>query len=169
MKKIIIIIIGILIVSCNEKKKDNTKSEMQKTETKQTKVEQKNTNFDWLVGKWKRLDEEKGKETFENWAKNSETEYSGIGFTMQNNDTIKQERIKLKKSNGKWDLFVKVPEETESIVFEMTEHNANEFVCVNNKIDFPNKIKYWKSGKTLKATVSNSEMEIPFEFEKISE
>ena len=88
---------------------------------------------------------------------------------MQNNDTIKQERIKLKKSNGKWDLFVKVPEETESIVFEMTEHNANEFVCVNNKIDFPNKIKYWKSGNNIKATVSNSEMEIPFEFEKISE
>ncbi|MBP2833354.1 hypothetical protein J8281_14255 [Aquimarina sp. U1-2] len=156
-------------MSCNENKKENKNSEKQQTETKHTEIEQKTNNFDWLVGKWKRLDEEEGKETFENWAKNSETEYSGIGFTMQNNDTIKQERMILQKNNGKWELNVKVPDEPESVTFRMTEHNEKEFVCVNNEIDFPNKIHYWKTGDRINATVSNSEMEIPFEFERLSE
>jgi len=162
MKKLIIILFGTLIFSCNENKKEQT-------QIKQVEIENNNTNFDWLIGKWKRLGEEKGKETFENWTKISETEYSGIGFTMQNNDTIKQESIKLKKSHEKWNLFVKTPEETERTVFEMKEHNTNQFTCENNEIDFPNKIKYWKSGNNIKATVSNSEVEIQFEFEKINE
>ncbi|UZO79959.1 DUF6265 family protein [Aquimarina sp. ERC-38] len=169
MRNIITILIGILIISCNNHKKDNIKSEKQQVEIKQVEKQQETTNFDWLVGKWKRLNDDEGKETFENWTKNSKTEYTGIGFTMQNKDTIKQERIRFINSKGKWNLFVKVPEEKESIIFEMTEHNESQFICVNNEIDFPNKIKYWKSGDNIKAIVSNSEIEIPFEFEKIGE
>ena len=125
-------------------------------------------NFDWLLGKWKRLNEEEGKETFENWGKVSVNEYSGIGFTMQNGDTIKQENIQLIKVDKKWNLVVKVPDEAESITFKMTQFNEKEFVCENHEIDFPNKIKYWKNGYRINASVSNSEMEIPFEFERIS-
>ncbi|MDE5421487.1 DUF6265 family protein [Ancylomarina sp. DW003] len=161
MKKILIILIGTLLISCNQSKKKN-----QQIEEKSTTVTEKSENFDWLLGKWKRLNEKEGKETFENWEKIKETEYSGIGFTMQNGDTIKQERIRLTKTNGKWDLTVKVPEESESITFNGTSHNENEFTCENNEIDFPNKIKYWKNGQKINASVSNSEMEISFEFEK---
>ena len=32
---------------------------------------------------------------------------------------------------------------------------------------FPKKVKYWVEGEKIKATISNEEMEIPFEFEKI--
>ena len=49
-------------------------------------------NFDWLLGKWKRLNDEVGKETFENWNKISLSKYLGIGFTMQRGDTIKREK-----------------------------------------------------------------------------
>lgn len=45
-------------------------------------------------------------------------------------------------------------------------HNQNEFTCENNEIDFINKIKYFKNGDKTNASVSNSEMEIVFEFEK---
>jgi hypothetical protein len=45
---------------------------------------EKTKNFDRLLGKWERLNEEEGKETFENWNKIKEKEYSGIGFTIQN-------------------------------------------------------------------------------------
>ena len=85
MNKILILLIGVLIISCNQSKKEN-----QKTDVKSTTLTEKSENFDWLLGKWKRLNEEEGKETFENWKKIKETEYSGIGFTMQNGDTIKQ-------------------------------------------------------------------------------
>ena len=162
MKKIIIVLIGILIVSCNQNKKENSKPEQH------TGNQEVSANFDWLIGEWKRLDEEEGKETFENWMKISETEYSGIGFTMEKNDTIKQEQIKLIKNNEQWNLIVKVPDETESVSFKMTEHRDSEFICVNNEIEFPNKIHYWKKGERIYATVSNSEMEIPFEFERLS-
>lgn len=162
MKKIMILLIGILIISCNQTKKENSKPTENSPElTKQTE------SFDWILGKWKRLNEEEGKETFENWEKISETEYSGIGFTMQNGDTIKQENIRLIKSNDRWNIIVKVPEETESITFTGISHSENEFTCENNEIDFPNKIKYWKNGDKINASVSNAEMEIPFEFEKL--
>ncbi|MGZ2368387.1 hypothetical protein ACXR6G_01200 [Ancylomarina sp. YFZ004] len=162
MKKILILLIGVLIISCNQRKKEN-----QKTDVKPTTLIEKSENFDWLLGKWKRLNEEEGKETFENWEKIKETEYSGLGFTMQNGDTIKQEKIRLTQTSGKWNLTVKVPEESESTTFNGVSHNDNEFTCENNEIDFPNKIKYWKNGNKINATVSGGEMKISFEFEKL--
>ena len=162
MKKILLLLIGILIISCNQSKKKNQ-------QTDEKSITEKSENFDWLLGKWKRLNEEEGKETFENWKKVEETEYSGIGFTMQNGDTIKQEKIQLKKTNGKWNLTVKVPEEPESITFNGTSHTKNEFTCENTEIDFPNKIKYWKNGDKIYATVSGGEMELSFEFEKMND
>ena len=150
-------------MSCNQ-----TKKEKQKEEIKSETMIEKSENFDWLLGKWKRLNEEEGKETFENWNKINETEYSGIGFTMQNGDTIKQEKIRLTKTSGKWNLTVKVPEESESITFNGIIHNETEFTCENNEIDFPNKIKYWKNGNRINAMVSGGEMEISFEFEKLN-
>ena len=150
-------------MSCNQSKKEKQKEEI-KSET----MIEKSENFDWLLGKWKRLKEEEGKETFENWNKINETEYSGIGFTMQNGDTIKQEKIRFTKTSGKWNLTVKVPEESESITFNGISHNETEFTCENNENDFPNKIKYWKNGNRINAMVSGGEMEIPFEFEKLN-
>ena len=163
MKKILILLIGILIISCNQTKKEN-----KKTDVKSTTTVEISENFDWLLGKWKRLNEEEGKETFENWKKIRETEYSGIGFTMQNGDTIKQEKIRLTKINGKWNLNVKVPEESELITFNGISHNENEFTCENIEIDFPNKIKYWKNGNRINAMVSGGEMKIQFEFVKLN-
>jgi hypothetical protein len=163
MKKILILLIGISIISCNQ-----TQKEKQEDEIKSPTTIQKSENFDWLLGKWKRLKEEEGKETFENWNKITETEYFGIGFTMQNGDTIKQEKIRLKKINGKWDLTVKDPEESQTIIFKGISHDENQFTCENNEIEFPNKIKYWRNGNRINATVSGGEMEILFEFEKLN-
>ena len=163
MKNILILIIAVLIVSCNQSKKEN-----QKTDAKSISSIEKSDSFDWLLGKWKRLNEEEGKETFENWEKIKEMEYSGIGFTMQNGDTVKQEKIRLAKINGKWNLTVKVPEESESVTFTGISHNENEFTCENNEIDFPNKIKYWKTENKLNAMVSGGNMKIAFEFEKLN-
>ena len=160
MKKILILLIGVLIISCNQSKKESTNKEA-------AELTENLDNFDWLLGKWKRMNEEEGKETFENWVKISESEYAGIGFTMQNGDTIKQEKIRLIKINGNWDLTVKVPEESESISFKMTKYNEGEFICENMEIDFPNMIKYWKNGDMINASVSGGDMEIAFEFEKL--
>ena len=53
-----------------------------------TRIEKKNNNqkpeedFDWLLGNWERLHEEKGKETFENWNKISPSAVSYTHLTL---------------------------------------------------------------------------------------
>ena len=162
MTRTLILLIGVLIISCNQNKKEGSKTNENSIELTDVAV-----NFDWLLGEWKRHDGETGKETFESWKKLSSSEYSGIGFTLQNGDTIEQERLKLIKFNGNWDLIVKVSEESESVIFKMTELKSDGFTCENDAHDFPKRIKYWKNGEKINALVSGDDLEIPFEFEKI--
>ncbi|WP_300977956.1 DUF6265 family protein [Flavobacterium sp.] len=139
----------------------NTKQNDQKSTTQPTK------NFDWLLGNWKSTNEEKGKETFENWKKINDAEYKGIGFTLQNNDTLSQEQMKLIQTNGKWNLLVKTPDEKDFIKFEMTEIADDKFECKNDTLDFPKLIKYWKNGDKMNAIVSGDSLKLSFEFERI--
>ena len=166
MKKIVILSITTIAIlflsSCTSKNIEESK-------TQNYEISKSTENFDWLLGNWKRNNEKDDRETFEIWEKTNNSEYSGIGFTIQNNDTIKQEKIKLTKLNSNWILEVKVPEETESIIFNLTSIGNKEFICENKEIDFPKKIKYWKNGAKINALVSGDEMEIPFEFERIIE
>jgi len=165
MKRAFFLLTSILVLSCNQ----NTKTDQDKKPKSESITKSETAaaeNLDWLTGNWKRLNEQAGKETFENWEKVSPSEYSGIGFTLQNGDTISQEKMDMIETNGKWTLFVKMPNEKEATTFEMIELKNNAFVCVNDSIDFPKKIKYWLDGEKMKAKISNDEMEIPFEFEK---
>ena len=139
----------------------NTKRNDQKSTTQSTE------NFDWLLGNWKRTNEEKGKETFENWKKANDNEYKGIGFTLQNRDTLSQEQMKLIQTNGKWNLLVKTPDEKDFIKFEMTEIADDKFECKNDTLDFPKLIKYWKNGDKMNAIVSGDSLKLSFEFERI--
>jgi hypothetical protein len=162
MKRILILLLGMSLFSCNLNNNSNSEKTNEKVETV-TKIE----NFDWLLGEWKRNNDDPGKETFENWKKISDSEYIGIGFTMQNGDTISQEKIKLIKREAKWNLMVKMPEDTEPTTFEMTEYKNDAFTCENDTHDFPKQIKYWKNGEKINALVAGDEFEISFEFERI--
>ena len=166
MKKIVILSITAIAIlflsSCTSKNSEESKIQ-------NNEISKSTESFDWLLGNWKRNNEKENRETFEIWKKKNNSEYYGIGFTLQNNDTIKQEKIKLTKLNNNWILEVKVPEETESIIFNLTSIGNKEFICENKEIDFPKKIKYWKNGAKINALVSGDEMEIPFEFERIIE
>ena len=154
----LLIISSLFLGSCAENTNKETKTKVE--ENKSTE------NFDWLLGDWKRNNEEAGKATFEVWTKISSYEYYGIGFTMQNNDTLKQEKIRLIKSGGEWDLKVQPQDELSPITFKMTSYTDQEFICENKELDFPKSIKYWKEGKKIKAIVSGDDMEIAFEFER---
>ncbi len=159
--KILIVLLVISFVSCTQGVKD------QESDNTPIASIEKMENFDWLLGEWKRLNEAEGNETFEKWEKIHENEYVGIGFTMRYGDTIQQEKMSLLKTGKKWNLSVRMPDETEATTFVGTNHDADQFTCENNEIDFPNKIKYWRNGEKLNASVSNAEMEIAFEFEKL--
>ena len=152
----VVLFVAFLFTMCDGKQKNETKNTTSVTE-----------NFDWLLGKWKRVNEQKGKETFENWEKINPNQYNGIGFTMQNKDTVSQEQMTLVKSDGVWRLMVKILQEKEITTFEMTEFTDEEFACNNDTLDFPKQIRYWKDCENLKAIVAGDSLKILFEFEKI--
>lgn len=161
-KSLLLLLTALLILSCKQNPKRDQPGTAETTSEKEIPVD-----FDWLTGKWKRANEKAGKETFENWNKISATEYSGIGFTLQKKDTISKETMKLVSTDGKWSLLVKTPKEKQFIEFKMTEQKNNEFVCINDSLDFPKRIQYSSEGKKLKAVISNEKMNIPFEFDPI--
>lgn len=123
--------------------------------------------LDWLIGNWKRLNEKPGRETFESWDKTGPSEYQGIGFTMQEGDTVGQERMTLVATNGNWSLAVKLPDNEESTVFAVTELDSLGFTCVNDSNDFPKIIQYWVDREMLRAKISGGGPEIPYEFGRI--
>lgn len=152
----VITFIAFAFTMCNTKQYENTETTTKKSE-----------NFDWILGKWQRINEQRGKVTFENWKKINDSEYSGIGFTIQNNDTINQEIMRILQTDGKWNLFVKTPEEKDFIKFEMSEIKEDKFEFKNDTLDFPKLIKYWKNGDNINALVSGDSLKLSFEFQQI--
>lgn len=161
MKNTIFLLISLLIISCSQKKAKNEQLD-QRTEI--TENQSPMGDFDWILGEWKRLNEEEGKETFENWVQVNDTVYAGIGFTMQLGDTISQEKMKFIRIEQQWMLMVHTLEEHIPTTFTEVSVKEEEFVFENQEIDFPNTIRYWKSGERMNAVISNDEFEIEFEF-----
>jgi hypothetical protein len=163
MNRLLILLIGVIIISCNPNEKKTNEAEINTTQERVI-----SHNFDWLLGNWKRTNDEEGMETFENWVKINDAEYLGLGFTMENEDTVSQEVMRFFKTDGHWHLGINVGDNSEAVIFNSLSHTETEFVFENSDIDFPKKIKYWKNGPRINASISNDEMEILYEFEKIN-
>lgn len=154
MKKFVYLIAGIILIGCSQ-------------HNQQIIDEDNKTNLDWFVGNWIRTNEDPDMQTFENWKKISDHEYLGFGYTLKENDTVFQEKMEFIENEGTWILHVTMPKNPQPTSFKVTEITDSTMVCVNEKNDFPNKIHYWKDEATLKATISNQELEMLFVFEKI--
>lgn len=126
-------------------------------------------DFDWLLGNWQRINEQEGRQTFENWQKINDAEYEGLGFTLQNDDTIWQENIKLIKSDSGWNFEAIGKGETNPTIFRLTRKEKESFVSENELNEFPKKIHYYKSKDNLNATISGGGEEVLFEFKKVGE
>lgn len=159
MRKIILLVIMVgVLLSCN-----NTE-----TNTKENKeVEVNSENFDWLLGSWQRLNEKEGRATFENWEKISDNEYTGMGFTLQGQDTVSYENLLVIMRDAKWNLEVRIKGSSEVTVFPLVEIKEKMFIGKNNKNDFPKKIHYFIENDQLKAIISGGGPVIPFDFERV--
>lgn len=155
MKQLLSILVIILVSSCVQKKTKN--------ETIPEPVVS-SYDLDWLTGSWVRKNDEVGKKTFEQWSKRSTEEYVGLGYTLQEKDTVFKEELRLIKINGKWNLEVTGVNETPTL-FVFTSQSENSFICENEANEFPKKIEYMLKNKMLTATISDGNTEIPFIFE----
>ncbi len=154
MKKILLLLILIFVLSCNS----NQKSESKKYTSE---------SFDWLLGDWQRLYEEEGLITFEYWKKLSNTEYEGLGIRLQQTDTLFQENIKLVKSDKVWNLVVMTKEDSIPTIFKVTKIDSTSFTCENHLNEFPKTIQYYGKADKLKAVIAGDSLEIPFVFKRI--
>jgi len=135
-------------------------------ESKKAKTEEI-TNFDWLTGNWIRTNEIKGKQTYENWMRGIKNEYIGFGYTTEKNDTIWQENITLIKRDSVWNFEVFGKGESVPTIFKLSKIGKESFVCENDLNEFPKKIRYFRDKDKITAIISDSNTEIPFEFEKL--
>lgn len=126
-----------------------------------------NINLDWILGHWQRTNDKEGKQTYEHWKKSSNNEYVGLGFTLQEKDTVFKENLRLIPIDGIWTLEVTGVNEKPTL-FQFTNQTKNSFVCENPNNEFPKKIEYKFLDKKLKAKISADEMKIVFDFEKIN-
>lgn len=154
MNKIVLFLLMISIFACSQN--EGT--------TDEEKNEEKVERFDWLLGQWQRVNEKEGQQTYENWTRISETEYLGEGFTMQEQDTVWMEYIRLVKNASNWTFEVRGSNETKATIFKLSEFDSISFSCVNPENEFPKFIKYTTNGKGLKATISGGKMEVFFDF-----
>lgn len=123
-------------------------------------------DFDWLIGDWKRTNDEPGNRTFEIWDKKSNDLYQGNGWTMKGTDTLSQEVMQIIKQDQKWILKVSGTG-FEPVVFDCIGTSKNSFEFANEANDFPKFIEYNYDGKHINAQISGGGATIPFSFEKI--
>lgn len=154
MKKIILLLSLITLISC--KNSDDTS----------IKTEPQTTQFDWLEGKWVRTNDKDGEKTFENWTKKSNSEFLGISYKLQKADTIWKENVKLSKTKNSWIFAVTGVEDKTPIVFNLSKIDDRSFTFENKKNSFPKLICYKNKGNKFEAIVSGDDMKILFEFEK---
>lgn len=124
------------------------------------------TQFDWLVGNWTRNNDKDGKKTYESWKKKSNSEYTGISYTLLDNDTIWKEDMAISKTNKIWHFAATGKEDKIPVVFELSKIDDKSFTFENKNNSFPKLIQYERIGNKFKADVSGDDMTIHFEFEK---
>jgi len=125
-------------------------------------------DFSYLLGSWKRTNEEAGKETFEQWSKINDELYVGLGYTMMASDTIWKEDVELRRSEDHWHFEVIGQGDSIPTPFKVTKIQASAFECYNPVNEFPKTIRYARDGALLKATISDGETKIPFVFTKLA-
>jgi len=123
-------------------------------------------HFDWLSGSWQRSNDDPGQQTYEQWAKANDSLYLGLGFTMQDKDTIWQENVKLLLKDSIWIYSVTGKGDSMSTDFVLTSTTTKSFICENPENEFPKKIEYVLEGDSLKAKISGGGPDVAFIFGK---
>lgn len=139
MKKIIILIFLFGLISCS--------SEVKKPE--------------FLIGNWIRTNDKPNQKTYEIWQK----DFTGLGFTLQDKDTVFREKLAVISKNDS--LFLSVTGVNENpTLFYFTQQTDSSFVCENPKNEFPKKIVYFLEDSKLKAEVSSADFNVEFTFKQ---
>jgi hypothetical protein len=90
-------------------------------------------------GKWKMISEKT--EYYEEWELLNENEMVGVGFSVEEGDTVLSEQLYLKKFSDQW-AYIALPVNQTITLFALSEYSENKFTFENKEHDFPQKIIY---------------------------
>ena len=153
MKYLTVVLIVLFTISCSKQIK------------KQINNVESIKSVDWITGNWVRVNDDKNRSTFEHWNKVSEKEYNGLGYTLEQADTVFKENLRILQNDGHWYLEVTGVNENPTI-FKFLDQSDSSFVSENNENEFPNKIDYSRKNNKLTAIISDDSISISFIFNK---
>jgi hypothetical protein len=90
-------------------------------------------------GTWKMISDKI--EYYEEWRLINGSELIGIGFSIEEGDTVLSEELYVKKFADKW-AYVALPVNQTITLFALTEYSDNKFIFENEEHDYPQKIIY---------------------------
>lgn len=157
LKYLLFLFVPFVLFSCSEENND---------QKEQQRITSTINNLDWLLGSWVRTNNEEGKKTFESWTKKSPEEYIGLGYTLQGQDTVFKENMRILKKEARWIFEVSVTNDEAPTIFTFSKKAKERFICENPKNEFPKKIEYYLKDKKLEAKISGGDMEVLFLFDK---
>jgi hypothetical protein len=103
--------------------------------------------YDWLLGTWKNTTKQHA--IFESWSKKSNTEFRGISYLLDDQDTVVLEYIRLVQEDNELFYIPTVKDQNDSlpIRFSINFASKTELVFQNQQHDFPQTIKYQRVAK----------------------
>lgn len=90
-------------------------------------------------GTWKMISDKI--EYYEEWRLINGSELIGIGFSIEEGDTVLSEELYVKKFADKW-AYVALPVNQSITLFALSEYSENKFIFENKEHDYPQKIIY---------------------------
>lgn len=114
-----------------------------------------------MVGNWS---SNEGVLFNEDWEILSDTLMTGLGYSLQENDTVFKEDLKIFLENGNLFYAARVGESDQFIAFKLKEATRDRWVFENQEHDYPNIISYEIDNHHLVATTTNSNGNKKIEF-----
>ena len=90
-------------------------------------------------GTWKMISDKI--EYYEEWRLINGSELIGIGFSIEEGDTVLSEELYVKKFADKW-AYIALPLNQTITLFALSEYSENKFIFENQEHDYPQKIIY---------------------------
>ena len=90
-------------------------------------------------GTWKMISDKL--EYYEEWRLINGSELIGIGFSIEEGDTVLSEELYVKKFADQW-AYVALPVNQTITLFALSEYSESKFIFENEEHDYPQKIIY---------------------------
>jgi hypothetical protein len=111
--------------------------------------------FDLLNGAWKHQ-AEGDQEIGECWEKLETGGFKGIGWTLQNGDTVFKEKMDILKTDSGWFYMAHPAMAERPTFFKVEEMTDSGFVALNPRHDYPQSISYQMIEGELKISLKGS-------------